>query len=120
MPSYVIKPNPDEDRYVMWSTVVDNGWILGTREQALREPDVTEERLDRADANGTSALDQDYGWDEKEIYVSNDPASWDENDEDVYYTLPREHVFEYLSLFEDYTNNIEKRRSLLVRKKFEG
>ena len=72
MPSYIVKASPDEDFYVVWSTVVDapTGW--GTRaalEHWRPGPDTAPERFDRADDNGTSAAwtdwpkeDQPYAW----------------------------------------------------------
>lgn len=69
MPSYIIKPNPDVDEYVLWSTIPDTPvsdvlgragmtrflvseyWQSNTRAQVE-----VDERLDRADQTGTSAL----------------------------------------------------------------
>ena len=60
MPSYIVKPRPDRDLYVMWSTVVDNLTGVGTRSEFeadyRHDPRmVAAERFDRADTNGTSA-----------------------------------------------------------------
>lgn len=67
MPNYIIKPNPDVDEYVLWSTIPDGpvSDVLGragmTRflmfeyYQSHTRSDA-EERLDRADQTGTSAL----------------------------------------------------------------
>lgn len=74
MPSYVIKPDRDQDFYVMWSEIVDapTGW--GTRAEFKATPwfkpdEVADERFERADQYGTSARwpgtdpnDQIYGW----------------------------------------------------------
>lgn len=95
MPRYVIKPDPGQDLYVMWSTIVDNGWVLGSREQALQDPEVTAERLARADEHGTSAHWPGpefvrsweaehhepwtwpvyaFGWGDEQFTVGNEPA----------------------------------------------
>lgn len=53
-------PATEKEYYLKWSTVVDSPITVGmSREQMLAEDDVTEERLERADANGHSWLD-DY------------------------------------------------------------
>lgn len=72
MPSIVIKPERDGDLYVIWSTIVEAPTAWGTRTEVRgylaedweerfpgRAPDSLDDfdaRLDRADANGTSAL----------------------------------------------------------------
>lgn len=71
MPHIVIKPEPGRDLYVIWSTLVDGPIAWGDRAEtlvylteewqrnhpALALSDITDPaaRLDRADANGTSA-----------------------------------------------------------------
>jgi len=69
MPSYILKPKPDEAFYVQWSTVVDSPTAWGTRQAlsaALSEWDARRaapERFDRADLTGTSAHGgYYYGW----------------------------------------------------------
>lgn len=57
MPSYIIKAEPDQDFYVMWSEVVDAPTAWGSRadlEGWFQPSDVAAERFDRADAHGTS------------------------------------------------------------------
>lgn len=80
MPSYIVKPDRDEDFYVMWSEVVDapTGW--GTRAEFKANPwftpdDVADARFDRADQAGSSASwgdpnDPIYGWqDDAFVYL---------------------------------------------------
>lgn len=76
MPSYILKPDRDVDFYVEWSTVVDNA----TRVGPVREfPDVPDERLIRADRQGTSCKGFERegdgylpgGWDDEELIVTN-------------------------------------------------
>ncbi|WP_396645430.1 hypothetical protein [Microbacterium sp.] len=72
MPSYILKPKPDEDYYVRYSTIVDSPTGGGTRAEMLTLDDVTPERLDRADDRGTSVhygLPPFYGWHEDRIQV---------------------------------------------------
>jgi hypothetical protein len=59
MPSYIVKASPDEDFYVMWSTIVEAPTAWGTRAQLTAvtyfTPDeLTPDRFDRADQYGTS------------------------------------------------------------------
>lgn len=73
MPSYIVKPKPDEDYYVRYSTIVDAPTAAGTRADWLARGE-DPARLDRADASGSSALWPStqrpaYGWHETEISV---------------------------------------------------
>lgn len=93
MPTYIIKPRPDEDFYILWSTVVDNIVFAGTRSEVLAretfeaefrfrvEDARPEARLARADTNGTSAIwpveaptgaDFYLGWNTKVLLAGND------------------------------------------------
>lgn len=87
MPSLVVKPEPDQDFYVVWSMGVDNVTYAGTREELQRGPaaaDLTDERFERADTYGTSARPDGemagcYGWDHENFVVKNDgtrPGFW--------------------------------------------
>lgn len=72
MPSYILKPKPDEDYYVRYSTIVDSPTDGGTRAQMLTLPDVDTDRLARADDRGTSVhygLPPFYGWDQDRLQV---------------------------------------------------
>ncbi len=72
MPSVVIKPDRDRDRYVVWSTVTESPHGYGTRDQVVEllrdgirrsseDPADPYSPLDRADRNGSSAMG---GWTE--------------------------------------------------------
>ncbi|WP_105567145.1 hypothetical protein [Microbacterium halophytorum] len=73
MPRFIIKPKPDEEFYVTYSTIVDAPVVWGTREEIWREdPDASRHRLDRADDAGTSAVwgcPPYLGWGTGEITV---------------------------------------------------
>lgn len=67
MPNYIIKPNPNVDEYVLWSTIPDGpvSEVLGRAEMTLflmyryyqaHTRAEAEDRLDRADQRGTSTL----------------------------------------------------------------
>lgn len=77
MSSYIVKPKPDEDFYIYWSSVVDAPTMWGTRAemaQALdrRGRDEGEPvRFARADETGTSSLDGFEDWDTTEFWVHN-------------------------------------------------
>lgn len=79
----LIKPVPDRDEYVYWSTIVEAPIAFGSRAEVLA--DFTEEwirdhgdippqgwgapeaRLARADKYGSSAMDGFFRWDETEL-----------------------------------------------------
>lgn len=70
MPTYIVKPNPDRDLYVEWSTVVENLTGVGTRAQIGG----AEDRMARADETGSSAAGgmKGYrGWDDGQFLVTN-------------------------------------------------
>lgn len=58
MPTFIVKPKPDVDLYVGWSTVVDNLVWVANRAGSGEDP----ARLDRADQSGTSAMGEVVGW----------------------------------------------------------
>lgn len=77
MPSYIVKVSPERDAYFEWSTVVDSPISFGTREDYIQEGQ-PEERLARADRQGTSANwpglspdNQPYGWNHGEFLLMN-------------------------------------------------
>lgn len=78
MPSWIVKPSPDHDLYVEWSSVVDNAVAIGTREEMI-VGGVAVERLDRAGRTGTSCKGferegdgfQPGGWDDKGFILTN-------------------------------------------------
>lgn len=84
MPAYVIKCNPDEDLYVYWSEITESPYCWGDRETIKEylirnshyymDDDVlkdVEERIARADENGTSAFayKEAYGWEDDGILI---------------------------------------------------
>ena len=78
MPTFIVKPKPDEDFYVAWSTIVDAPGAFGDREAIKRDiwAKATDERLDRADEYGTSMCDPDlprdrqwFGWHDEEFMI---------------------------------------------------
>jgi hypothetical protein len=60
----IIKPDPDRDEYVAWSTIVEAPVCLGSADQLVaffaeheqHPEEKTRERLARADATGTSSM----------------------------------------------------------------
>lgn len=93
MPSYVVKPVRDDDFYVIWSTIVDAPTAFGDRAEVAEMRDVTEDRLQRADANGTSAFDADiFGYADQEFLLHNvDFKGWRN---DRAYFVPRTNLKE--------------------------
>jgi hypothetical protein len=78
MPQYVVKPDPERDEYVYWSTITESPYFAGTRAEMVaylrgRDPQDFDARMERADLRGTSALwpdlDAPYlGWGDTTIY----------------------------------------------------
>lgn len=71
MPSYIVKVNRNEDRYVLWSTVTDSPHFWGTEEELMAHMeylgqvgDGINDRFLRADVFGTSSYGGDYSWDD--------------------------------------------------------
>jgi hypothetical protein len=72
MPAYIVKDNPGEDFYVMWSDITESPYGWGTRAEMesydWSDPKAVEsERFERADRTGCSAMwpsldDPIYGW----------------------------------------------------------
>ncbi|PRZ15162.1 hypothetical protein [Nesterenkonia sandarakina] len=75
MPGFIIKPKPDEDFYVRYSTVADSVTQFGSREEltkSLHSDEADPARFDRADEHGTSALGFEppyLGWHDTEIQI---------------------------------------------------
>lgn len=67
MPSYVVKPKPDDDFYVYWSTIVEGPTNFGPHSAMIQDPEITAERLDRADRTGTSCEVGFFAWDEDDL-----------------------------------------------------
>lgn len=91
MPHFIVKADPNEDWYVEWTTITDGPYAIGTRADFLEERPDWEDRLDRADKYGTSALvggaEPWFGWEDKEFMVA-EPLG-EQRD------LPRKHLKEY-------------------------
>lgn len=96
MPSYVIKCDRDSDRYVYWSTIVEAPHMHGTREQVARyllffdangSSAAVEQRMARADRNGTSSLDRFYDWDDSSLIMEQRGL------------LPRERLWEFCEIY---------------------
>ena len=71
MPSYIVKPSPDEEFYFEWSTIVDCPTYWGTRQDLEQSGFVTADadRFERADRTGTSSFDGFEGWEQDEFWV---------------------------------------------------
>ena len=114
MPSYVVKAAPDEDLYCMWSTIVDcPTWYFESREDALRHPEVSDERIGRAIATGTSSIDGFYGWSEDRFHIREVTP-----DADHFWFLPRANLSAYIRSAME-TDDPSKRWHLLVGEPFE-
>ena len=118
MPKFVMKVDKDRDLYVEWSTVVDNWTFAGDRDEMLEHLQMAEprgytadpgnrpeDRLQRADDNGTSALFPrsgpfDGAWDDNVLMIEQRGLlaredlgryldTWDSSGEDAAYALLR-------------------------------
>jgi hypothetical protein len=69
----LIKPVPDRDEYVYWSTIVEAPIGYGSRAEMLEDlageapADAPEIRIARADVYGSSALDGFFRWDDDSL-----------------------------------------------------
>lgn len=80
MPSFIVKPNPDRDFYVRWSTIVDDATACGSRAELTEyltkfKPywEADPARFERADETGTSGYDEAegfLGWDTDEFFIN--------------------------------------------------
>lgn len=105
----IIKPSPDDDFYVSWSTIVDAPLCWGTRDEVLKfELEVDERKeqfarpvwetaFDRADDTGTS---QPSGWD-----------GWADKDKTMIFEqrglLAREGLVAFLDTFDPTTGRFD-------------
>lgn len=76
MPSYIIKPDPTLDQYMIWSTIVEAPLIAGTRldiedyvSNNLSQVRGLAASFERADRTGTSATDGDGGYDDSVGFI---------------------------------------------------
>jgi len=61
MPSYIVKVDQDTDLFVEWSTVVEAPCFWGSR-AAMEAAGYATDRLDRAEATGSSCAGDISGW----------------------------------------------------------
>lgn len=110
----VLKAAADRDLYVVWSNVVDNAVVVGTREEMLAHG-VRPSRLARADRYGTSAASMDmpdpyprpfraHGWGDTTDIVVN-------NQQDTSGLLPRARLADFLDAI--YRNDEDAATALL-------
>lgn len=71
MGSIIIKPTPEQDRYLVWSTSVDGPTVIGTRSGMIKwlvppvgsdTPEQAERIMKVVDRSGTSEFTGRYGW----------------------------------------------------------
>lgn len=99
MGEFVIKANPKDDLYVIWSTVVDDVTWIGTRAQVVEHLTTefgvrfnAEEHAARADENGSSVQWSRTGfWDDEAIWVMGTRPE----DSVEHYELPRVNLTAY-------------------------
>ena len=102
MPSYIVKAAPEQDFYVIWSTVTESPHCWGGQ-RAVRawlhvhedRPANDQPRWDCADATGTSSLDGFYGWDDDGFIY--DQRGW----------LPRPRLLAFLATFDSTTEEFD-------------
>lgn len=99
MGSYVIKCEPDEDRYIHWSDIAEAPHLRGTRTEVARylrnytgdSAHAIEKRMERADRTGTSAIID--GW-----------LQWDDESGPIFEQrgfVPRAKLWEFCGLILD-------------------
>lgn len=92
MPRFIIKAEPDVDFYVDWSTIVDAPCEWGPA--AVFQTPIPADRLERADATGTSSFDGFFDWDTKTLIVAN-------MGDNEFYDLPRDNLRAFLEALGD-------------------
>lgn len=107
MPRYIVKVNKDEDKYIVWSTVIDGPVLFADRAGLLEDPmspEAAPERIARADRNGTSANwpwvepeNQLFGWNDE--YFSSMEISLDYDHANYFYDLPRSRLTDLYDMF---------------------
>jgi hypothetical protein len=72
----IVKPNRDENFYILWSSIVEAPLAWGTKEDFQTNPpwpedntDFSDERFDRVDRTSTSARYYVTSWDEEDTYI---------------------------------------------------
>lgn len=96
MPSFIIKPVADRDEYVVWSTVIDNVTMAGTRLEFAIEPELhagefAAERFERADATGSSEhFGSIFHWERDLFLVHN--LSWTD---EAFRVVRREDLYDF-------------------------
>lgn len=105
MPRYIIKPDPDVDLYVDWSTVTDTPLGWGTADQLDLKP----VHKERADLTGTSSVHGFDGWDDGPLLISEMGTSgggW---------SLPRESLRGFIEELSATADSEEEHEALLAR-----
>ena len=111
MPKTIVKPNPDEDWYFVWNTIVDCPTYCGTRAELEAAPGAYAEadRFERADATGSSArwgvTPEPYTWASRdqggdELLLDPGNAEITDGPDDCYCVLPYENVREFCERWE--------------------
>lgn len=95
MGRYVIRADPEQDLYLVFSTVVDNFILIGSRDEASHE--VSEEALAAADTCGTSSVYGRGAYDGKTAVSILAPEPRGER----WYLLARRHFADYARLILD-------------------
>jgi len=108
MGDFILKASPDEDLYLIWSTVVDAPtWVFGSSDEIAdhlwaewrrQHPDCSPKpgtgpaaRLARADIHGSSMIDpQIGGWGDESLLLGNGTP-----DDGWWYELPRTNLTAY-------------------------
>lgn len=96
MADTIIKPKANEDFYVVYSSIIDSPKYYGSRENLMGiYPDATDDRFQRADKYGSSALwCSPHGWEDTHIMVREDIVDETQGDSFVGY-VERERLREF-------------------------
>lgn len=79
---YMMKPDPDEDFYVEWSTYTDSPIAYGTREEFQEEDKdkYSDDRFERIDRLGSSYMLDIGRWNQKSFWIG---QSWEVSRENL-------------------------------------
>ncbi|UDL16754.1 hypothetical protein SEA_ATUIN_61 [Arthrobacter phage Atuin] len=108
MGNFIIKADPEEDFYILWSTYTDSPIGYGTRQEFEDwEPETyTDQRFERADRTGTSYLLGCGSWEDDIRLVTGGtkPDHW---------YIPREHIRQVCVGLVDNDDNREAQQEII-------
>lgn len=110
MSNLLLKAEPHDDTYVVWSFNVDAPTAYGTIEKIRAVyRDMDQERFDRADKAGASSMTGEYGWDDTDaIFVVGEVGNGG------FFTLERKNLKKFVEALYNNGEGIEGENRILA------